>query len=297
MLVLLKPIAEPVWSYFFDARTACKYSKRYYVAFGCRELNECHRFFQVDRASALTLFFLQCGKWFVVPLDFPTNWIVFVLLWVAGIIFLIASTHFGNVLTCSGIAEKECGGAVVSSKTKANTSTELSTARTTRDLSGNNAAKAPALADDESSLLQLTEAGLERRDQADGKRSKQKPRNRTPSGKKAALSNQLTVGSRKNSTASTVSTSASSTKSTKLVATQNTLVTKEHAPSFAGTPAALVVETHFKAYLFWHTLWHVALPVPGILTLASFRTEYGLPVLPTWALSEDMFSHLVTGAW
>ncbi|CAD7939659.1 unnamed protein product [Amoebophrya sp. A25] len=37
----------------------------------------------------------------------------------------------------------------------------------------------------------------------------------------------------------------------------------------------LLVEKHFNAYLYWHTLWHVSLPVPAMLLLAGWRLEMG----------------------
>eukprot|EP00392_Amoebophrya_sp_AT5.2_P005375 g5384.t1 len=40
------------------------------------------------------------------------------------------------------------------------------------------------------------------------------------------------------------------------------------------------VEAKFAAYLLWHTLWHVALPVPAIMLMAWDRRKEDLALLP-----------------
>ncbi|CAD7959637.1 unnamed protein product [Amoebophrya sp. A120] len=201
----------------------------------------------VDRASAMTMFMVQCSHWLFLPIEYPTNWVLFSMLWGAGFVFLTAATHFGECLAASG----RLGGLPEVSNTSVS----------------------PKMSNRASSVTDRRQRRSSRRQGQNAKAKRTTAtRNRTPvrrgGGSDLSERGQVLTGSRSSARGLGVSSGE---------APPATLRKAD-----AGEAGLLMekVERHFQHYLFWHTLWHVVLPVPGLVILAVFRSQAGLPLLP-----------------
>eukprot|EP00392_Amoebophrya_sp_AT5.2_P003448 g3453.t1 len=217
----------------------------------------------VDRTTAVCCFVFQIVKALALPMPYPKNWLFFVVLWVAGAVFLRASTLFGDLLSAAGGADfksRDQGGAGAGGERDV-----MATAGTTGK--GDGAKDDPGSSVVSTAPRRTGAATTKKKGEnsqsparADGAApSSRSSRNKTPTPKRSLQ------GMRR----APAPPQSCSNKQYRTVKLRDELK-QAHAE----------VETKFAAYLLWHSLWHVALPVPAILLMASARWEEDLAVLP-----------------
>eukprot|EP00392_Amoebophrya_sp_AT5.2_P017560 g17937.t1 len=203
----------------------------------------------VDKTTATCCFLVQIAKVFVLP--YPENWIFSIALCAAGACFLWASTHLANLLSAAGEAELKSRAAATSEGDREGTGAEGAEAEQVDNLMTATAAGEVANRegpDDDASFVAsiASSSRVERETPTISKRSREGiSRAAPPRNGNSNKNNRSREGEEKE-----------------------------------RKQARAEVDTKFAAYLRWHTLWHVVLPVPAILGMACVRWAEGLPVLP-----------------
>jgi len=226
----------------------------------------------VDRTTAMCCFLVQIGKVFALPMPLPELW----TMCVAGACFLSANTHLADLLSAAGEAEVAARSPMNEDGDNEDNdvlSAKMLSSRTV-SRSASDAASSTSARSKKRGMMKMNtnSKSPELEQRANEAVASRRSRSRTPAPPMRSLQGIRRVKLKAPSQTRQIPGNSDKNESSGVEgkAKEN----KEMARLRAE------VEAKFAAYLLWHTLWHVALPVPAIMLMAWDRRKEDLALLP-----------------